>query len=85
MADRLEHRVLSGGYGSFRKEEIKEIAERIGRDITGAPVSNTGITSELDIYGPEVAGITGALEVANPDLQRKLCPSKPREDIIDIA
>lgn len=75
---------LSGGYGSFSGEEIKKIAERI-KDITGAPVwLNTGITSELDIYGPEVAGITGALEVANPDLQRKLCPSKPRKDIIDM-
>jgi len=75
---------LSGGYGSFSGMEIKSIAERI-RDITDAPVwLNTGITSELEIYGSEVAGITGALEVARPELQRRLCPSKPREDIISM-
>ncbi|MDI9614803.1 radical SAM protein [Methanothermobacter sp.] len=75
---------LSGGYGSFSPEEIKEIAERI-RDVTGSPVwLNTGITTDLEIYGDEVEGITGALEVANPDLQSKLCPSKPREDIAEM-
>jgi biotin synthase-like enzyme len=42
---------------------------------------NVGITRELDIYGDEITGVTGAVEVANPELHRKICPSKPLEDI----
>jgi biotin synthase-like enzyme len=72
---------LSGGYGSFTTSEIKNISQRI-YDITGKPVwLNVGITRELEEYGEEIRGITGAVETANPDLHKKICPSKPLEDI----
>jgi len=72
---------LSGGYGAFTTSEIKNIASEIHR-ITSNPVwLNVGITSELAAYGEEVIGITGAVEVANPELHRKICPSKPLDDI----
>lgn len=72
---------LSGGYGSLSTSEIKEIAENV-YEITGDPVwLNVGITLDLDVYGEEVVGITGAVEVANPKLHRKICPSKPIDDI----
>lgn len=75
---------LSGGYGSFKTIEIKNIAEKI-LSITGKPIwLNLGITKELEIYGNEIAGITGAVEIANPDLHQKICPSKPLEDIIEM-
>ncbi|MEN4006673.1 MAG: radical SAM protein [Methanobacteriaceae archaeon] len=75
---------LSGGYGSFSTEEIKDISKRIYR-ITGEPVwLNTGITKDLEAYGEEVAGITGAVEVANPKLHDKICPGKSLEDIIEM-
>ena len=75
---------LSGGYGSFSTPEIKSISERI-YDITGEPVwLNVGITKDLEEYGKEIAGITGAVEIANPELQKKICPSKPLEEIIDM-
>ncbi|MDD3984340.1 MAG: radical SAM protein [Methanobacterium sp.] len=75
---------LSGGYGSFKTLEIKNIAEKI-LSITGKPVwLNLGITKELGIYGDEIAGITGAVEIANPDLHQKICPSKSLEDIIEM-
>jgi biotin synthase-like enzyme len=75
---------LSGGYGSFKTHEIKNIAQNI-YSTTGKPVwLNLGITSELEEYGNEIAGITGAIEVANPELHRKICPSKSIEDIIDM-
>ena len=75
---------LSGGYGSFKTHEIKNIAQNIYA-ITGKPVwLNLGITSELEEYGNEIAGITGAIEVANPELHRKICPSKSIEDIIEM-
>lgn len=72
---------LSGGYGSFTNEEIKKIAEDIFT-IKSKPVwLNTGITDELDIFNEEVIGITGAVEVANPELHDKICPSKKLVDI----
>lgn len=72
---------LSGGYGSFSTNEIKKIAEDIYK-ITSKPVwLNVGITDKIDHYGDEVIGITGAVEVANPKLHEKICPSKPLDEI----
>ena len=79
---------LSGGYESFSTQEIKEIATTI-KDITGDGVwLNTGITDELGEYGSEIKGITGAVEVANPEIHERVCPSKKLEDIsnmLDVA
>ena len=83
MCRRLDWNIefLSGGYKSFTTAEIKEIAKTI-KDITGDGVwLNTGITDELDEYGSEITGITGAVEVANPTIHNNVCPSKSLEDI----
>ena len=75
---------LSGGYGSYNTAEIKNIAENI-LQITGKPVwLNVGINSELESYGDEIYGITGAVEAVNPELHQKICPSKPLDDIMDM-
>ena len=90
MCKRLDWNIefLSGGYESFSTQEIKEIATTI-KDITGNGVwLNTGITDELSEYGSEIKGITGAVEVANPEIHQKVCPSKKLEDIsnmLDVA
>ena len=90
MCNRLDWNIefLSGGYKSFTTQEIKEIATTI-KDITGDGVwLNTGITDELDAYGSEIKGITGAVEVANPKIHEKVCPSKKLSDIsnmLDVA
>ena len=83
MCKRLDWNIefLSGGYKSFTTQEIKEIASTI-KDITGDGVwLNTGITDELGEYGSEIKGITGAVEVANPQIHERVCPSKKLEDI----
>ena len=90
MCKRLDWNIefLSGGYKSFTTQEIKDIATTI-KDITGDGVwLNTGITDDLDQYGSEIKGITGAVEVANPEIHNRVCPSKKLEDIsnmLDIA
>ena len=90
MCRRLDWNIefLSGGYESFTTQEIKEIATTI-KNITGDGVwLNTGITDELDEYGSEITGITGAVEVANPQIHKRVCPSKKLEDIssmLDVA
>jgi biotin synthase-like enzyme len=90
MCKRLNWNIefLSGGYKSFTTQEIKQIATDI-KDITGDGVwLNTGITDELDEYGSEIKGITGAVEVANPKIHERVCPSKKLSDIsnmLDVA
>jgi biotin synthase-like enzyme len=90
MCRRLDWNIefLSGGYKSFTTQEIKQIATDI-KDITGDGVwLNTGITDELNEYGSEIKGITGAIEVANPEIHEKVCPSKKLDDIsnmLDVA
>lgn len=90
MCKRLDWNIefLSGGYESFTTTEIKEIAATI-KNITGDGVwLNTGITDELDEFGSEIKGITGAVEVANPRIHEKVCPSKKLDDIsnmLDVA
>lgn len=75
---------LSGGYGSYSTEEIRDISKKI-YEITGEPVwLNIGITKDLEEYGDEIAGVTGAVEVANPELHDKICPSKSLEDITEM-
>ena len=75
---------LSGGYGSFTTSEIRDLAQEIYQ-LTGSPVwLNVGITKDIDSYGEEIKGITGAVEVANTDLQRQICPSKNLDDIMDM-
>lgn len=90
MCKRLDWNIefLSGGYESFTTTEIKKIAATI-KNITGDGVwLNTGITDELDEFGSEIKGITGAVEVANPRIHEKVCPSKKLDDIsnmLDVA
>ena len=75
---------LSGGYGSFTTRGIKNISQRI-YEITGQPVwLNVGVTKDLQAYGGEIVGITGAVETANPELHDKICPSKSLDDVVDM-
>lgn len=75
---------LSGGYGLFKTHEIKTISKEI-YSITGKPVwLNMGITRDIEGFEDEIAGITGAVEVANPELHKKICPSKSLEDIVGM-
>ena len=75
---------LSGGYKSFTTSEIKNIASNI-KNITGDGIwLNTGITDVLEEYGSEIKGITGAVEVANPEIHKRVCPSKKLDDISNM-
>ena len=86
MCKRLDWNIefLSGGYESFSIPEIKTIASTI-KEITGDGVwLNTGITTKLEEFGSEITGITGAVEVANPKIHEKVCPSKKLDDISNM-
>jgi len=86
MCKRLDWNIefLSGGYESFTTQEIKDIATNI-KNITGDGVwLNTGITNDLAEFGNEIKGITGAVEVANPQIHENVCPSKKLDDISNM-
>lgn len=72
---------LSGGYDSFKTEEIKSIANNIYKITKNSVWLNIGITEDLEEYGEEIIGVTGAVETANPELHDKICPSKSLIDI----
>jgi len=75
---------LSGGYDSFKTQEIKSIATDI-YNITKKPVwLNIGTTEDLEEYGEEIIGVTGAVETPNPQLQNKICPSKSLVEISNM-
>ncbi|MDO5851276.1 MAG: radical SAM protein [Methanobacteriaceae archaeon] len=75
---------LSGGYGAYSTSEIQEICQNI-YDITDNPVwLNIGITEDLEEYGEEIIGVTGAVETANPKLHEYICPSKSLNDISNM-
>ncbi len=83
MCKRLDWNIefLSGGYESFTTQEIKDIATNI-KNITGDGVwLNTGITDDLAEFGSEITGITGAVEVANPEIHERVFTSKKLVDI----
>lgn len=72
---------LSGGYDSFETQEIKSIANKIHEMTENRVWLNIGITEDLESYGEEIIGITGAVETADPELHDKICPSKSLDDI----
>lgn len=77
---------LSGGYGSYTVEEIKEITEMVAY-VTERPVwLNIGTLTRknLEEFGEVVEGITGAIETVNERLHDSICPSKPIKPIVKM-
>ncbi|MDR2545475.1 MAG: radical SAM protein [Methanobrevibacter sp.] len=75
---------LSAGYSSFSTEEIKNISKKIYEITKKGTWLNVGISKDLKEYGKEIIGITGSVEVVNPELHKRICPSKPLEDISNM-
>jgi biotin synthase-like enzyme len=76
---------LSGGYDSYTKDELLFIIKTI-MQITGRKQwLNLGVLNEryLTLFLPYVEGFTGTIECVNPELQKKVCPSKPVRPILN--
>ncbi len=74
---------LSGGYDSHPLPDIVWFAEQLSR-ITGRKQwLNIGALSrqEIESFMPHIKGVCGAVECVNPDIRKKVCPSKPLEPI----
>jgi len=77
---------LSGGYGLYKAEEIKEIAELVAYVYNSPIWLNVGVLprEKLEIFGKEIEGITGAVETFDRELHSFVCPSKPLKPIIEM-
>ena len=76
---------LSGGYGVYSLQKIKEIAEKISQTYQKVWL-NTGIMNkrDMEIFGNEIEGITGSLETFDFDLHKIVCPSKPFSRVLQM-
>ncbi len=70
---------ISGGIGAFSKEDFKELLQQM-HEATGEKFwINIGALDKetLTEYAPYVEGVVGSIETVNPELHKKVCPSKP--------
>jgi len=70
---------LSGGCDTFNSTELLSIIKGIHK-ITGKKQwLNLGILTkeQLEAFQPYIEGICGTVECINPELRKKICPSKP--------
>ena len=77
---------LSGGYESYDLDELACLVRQINK-ITGQKQwLNCGVLSrdELIRFAPHIKGVCGSVEVLNPKLHKKLCPSKPIGEIEEM-
>ncbi len=72
---------FSGGIGVFKPAEIELMLKTI-YEITGEKVwLNIGPISKLFLknYAPYIKGVVSSIETIDPELHKKVCPSKPIE------
>ncbi len=77
---------VSGGYGAYSLEEIRDITEQIG-EIMGAPTwLNVGVLSkeELSSFSGIAEGVVASVETLRDDLREKICPGKPIEPMREM-
>ncbi len=70
---------LTGGYGMLPFAELLEIVRNVYKVYGKKLWLNIGVISKqnLEQLHPYVKGIVASIETANPELHRKICPSKP--------
>jgi biotin synthase-like enzyme len=70
---------LSGGIGVFSDEKLLDLLKKTN-EILGEKVwINFGILSkkQMHLFKPYIKGVVGTIEVLDPALHKKICPSKP--------
>lgn len=70
---------FTGGIGVFSPDEIEKLLKQV-HEIIGEKIwLSVGAIpkSLLEKYSPYIRGIVGSTETINPELHKKVCPSKP--------
>jgi biotin synthase-like enzyme len=70
---------LSGGIGVFSDDKLLDLLKKTN-EIMGEKVwINIGVLSkkQMQLFKPYIKGVVGTIEVLDPELHKKICPSKP--------
>jgi len=77
---------LAGGYRAYELKGFHKLAKNISDAYGDKLWLNIGALSkeELKKYKDVSKGVCAAIEVINPKLRKKICPSKPFDEMIDM-
>lgn len=77
---------LAGGYRAYELKGFHDLARKISEAIGDKLWLNIGALSreELAKFKDVSQGVCAAIEVINPELRKKICPSKPIYEIIEM-
>src|SRR3989338_1167379 len=72
---------LSGGHKAYTAEGFEELLKKISTAAEEKIWINIGALKEdeIKIFLPYIKGVVGAIEILDPKLHKKICPSKPIE------
>ncbi len=72
---------ITGGIGSYSEDELQELLSNIHEILNEKVWLSIGPLSkdQLIKFSPYIKGIVGSIETINPELHKKICPSKPIE------
>lgn len=70
---------LSGGVGVFSDEKILDLLKKTNKIMEEKVWINIGVLSkkQMELLKPYIKGVVGTVEVLNPILHKRICPSKP--------
>jgi biotin synthase-like enzyme len=70
---------LSGGIGVFSDAKIVDLLKKTSEIMDEKVWVNIGILSkkQMELFKPYIKGVVGTIEVLDPELHKKICPSKP--------
>ena len=77
---------LSGGCESYSDDELLFLLKNIYSITKEKQWLNIGILNknQLEKFKPYIKGVCGTIECINPELRKKICPSKPLKPIYDV-
>jgi biotin synthase-like enzyme len=77
---------LSGGHEAYTKLKFLELLQNIHKVIKEKIWINIGplTKEELILYRPYIKGVVASIETINPEIHKKVCPSKPIKPFEDM-
>lgn len=77
---------LSGGYDSYEMEELVDLTKKICEVTSQKQWLNIGVLKqeELKKFLPYIEGVSGAVECVNYEIRKRVCPSKPLEEVFEM-